>query len=373
MEQFHFNYKDITRVYRYGFSGRRIGIHLTGILLAYLLYQSLVYLTLFVVDVSKAQETWTSHGLLPIIPTADNNLSLISTAAMWFGITVFTFIFFLTSTLASKITIEQLRGDSLYTIGKALAVLKTRWKSVFGSFLGVLVLSLCLLLIPVCIALLATIPFLKDTLLTITSIFIPISFLFGALILFILTVCFSGIFLIPTVAATTNVDAYEIIYQLFSIVWNQPWRLLGYGVLLFVLKVIHVPIWAIFCIGGFLIVLLPTYNLHPAFLQDALVYANKWLGGTLQKIYGVFYRGDNNVLEIDTTPLPDLNLTTAICAIFITITLLCIVGGIIAYLFSLVSVGTTLIYVILKKHVDGDNLLESIVAVEQQPLVIGEE
>lgn len=373
MEQFHFNYKDITRIHRYGFSGRRIGIHLTGILLAYLIYQSLVYLTLFVVDGSKLQETWTSHGLLPVIPSDDNNLSLIATVAMWFGITVFAFIFFLTSTLASKITIEQLRGDSLYTIGNALSVLKARWKSVFGSFLGLLVFFLCLLLIPISIALLTTIPFLKETILTITSIFIPISFLFGALILFILTVCFSGLFLIPAAAATTNVDAFEIIYQLFSIVWNQPWRLLGYGVLLFVLKIVHVPIWALFCIGGFFIVLLPTYYLHPSFMQDALIYANKWLGGTLQKIYGVFYRGDNNVFEINTTQLPDLNLTTTICAIFITLTLLCIVGGIVAYLFSLVSVGTTLIYVILRKHVDADNLLEPIAAVEQQPLLIGDE
>ncbi len=373
MEQFHFNYKDITRVHRYGFSARRIGIHLTGILLAYLIYQSLVYLTLFVFDGSKVQETWTSHGLLPIIPSDDNTLSLIATVAMWFGITVFALIFFLTNTLASKITIEQLRGDSLYTIGNAFSVLKARWKSVFGSFLGLLVLLLFLLLIPISIALLTTIPFLKETILTITSFFIPISFLFGALILFILTVCFSGLFLIPAAAATTHIDAFEIIYQLFSIVWNQPWRLLGYGVLLSVLKIVHVPIWAIFCIGGFFIVLLPTYYLHASFMQDALVYANKWLGGTLQKIYGVFFRGDSSVFEINTTQLPDLNLTTTICAIFITLTLLCIVGGIVAYLFSLVSVGTTLIYVILRKHVDGENLLEPIAAVEQQPLLIGDE
>lgn len=373
MEQFYFNYKDITQVHRYGFSGRRIGIHLTGILLAYLIYQSLVYLTLFIFDSSKAQETWTSHGLLPIIPSADNNLSLIATAVMWLGIIVFAFIFLLTSTLASKITFEQLRGDSLYTIGNALSVLKVRWKSVFGSFFGLLVLFLFLLMIPICIALLTTIPFLKDTTLTITTILIPISFLFGALILFILTVCFSGLFLVPAVAATTNVDAFEIIYQLFSIVWNQPWRLLGYGVLLTVLKILHVPIWAIFCIGGFFIVLLPTYYLQTSFLQDAFVYANKWLGGTLQKLYGVFYRGDSSVFEINTTQLPDLNITTAICAIFITITLLCIVGGIVAYLFSLVSVGTTLIYIILRKHVDGDNLLETIAGVEQHPSIIGDE
>ena len=373
MEQFHFNYKDITRVHRYSFSGRRIGIHLIGIFLAYLIYQSLVYLSLFVVDGAKAQEIWTSYGLLPVLPFSDNSTNLIVTFAMWFGIIVFASIFFLTCLLSSKITIEQLRGDSLYTIGNALRVLKGRWKTLFGSFLGLLALLLSLLLIPVCVALLAKISFLNKTILTISSIFIPISFLFGIVILFIFTICISGLFLVPAATATTNVDAFEIIYQLFSIMWNRPWRLIGYGALLFVLKIIHVPIWALFCIGGFLIVLLPTYYLHPTFLQDGLVYANKWLGGTLQKLYGVFSRSDSTVFEINTTQLPGLNFTTYICAFFVTLTLICIVGGIVAYLFSLTSVGTTLMYVILRKHVDGENLLETIAGVEQQPLLIGDE
>ena len=370
MEQIHFNYKDIIRVYRYGFSGRRIGIHFTGIILAYLIYQISVYLSLIIVDGSKAQDIWTSHGLLPILPFVDNDLSVVSSIVMWFGIVIFGIVFLLCSTLSSKITFEQLSGESLYTIGNALGVLRRRWKTVIGSFFWLFLLTLCLLLIPICVGLLAKIPFLKGTILTISSIFTPIGFLFGILLLFILSVCLAGLFLIPAMAATTEVDAFEIVYQLFSIIWNQPWRLMSYGLLLSALKLFHVPIWALFCIGGFLIALLPTYYLHASFLQDALLYVNKWLGGIIQKISGIFLSDDGAFFN---TELPDMSFSTTICAIFLAFMLISLFGGILGYLFSLVSVGSTLIYVILRKYVDGENIIQPIAAVEQQPILTGDE
>ena len=370
MEQIHFNYKDIIRVYRYGFSSRRIGIHFTGIILAYLIYQVLVYLSLIIVDGSKAQDIWTSHGLLPILPFVDNDLSVVSSIVMWFGIVFFGFVFLLCSTLSSKITFEQLRGNSLYTIGNALGVLRRRWKTVIGSFLWIFLLVLCLLLIPICVGLLAKVPFLKGTILTLSSVFIPIGFLFGILILFILSVFFAGLFLVPAMAAATEVDAFETIYQLFSILWNQPWRLISYGLLLCALKLFHVPIWALFCISGFLIALLPTYYLHTSFLQDALLYLNKWLGGIIQKISGIFLSDDGAFFN---TELPEVSFSTTICAVFLAIMLISLFGGILGYLFSLVSVGSTLIYVILRKYVDGENIIKPIAAVDQQHILTGDE
>lgn len=373
MEQFHFNYKDITRVHRYGFSGRRIGIHLVGILLAYIIYQTLVYVTLIVGDIKKAQDLWSSHGLLPPLPFTDNNLNLLTTGTMWVGLLAFAFVFFLTSTLAAKITIEQIRGNTLYAVGEALRVLKVRLKTVFGSFFGLMFVLFFLLLIPICIVFMSKIPFLRGTFLTISSVFIPVGFLLGLIILFTFTVFITSLFLVPAMVASTNVDAFEIIYQLFSTVWNQPWRLLGYGTLLFFLKIIHVPIWAIFCIGGFLIALLPTYYLHPSFLQDALVYANKWLGGTVQNLSSIILRDDNSLFGLNTSQLPEINFSLTICAIFLTLTLICIAGGIVAYLFSLTSVGTTIIYVIIRRYINGENILITEASSHQQPLRIGDE
>ena len=68
---------------------------LLGLILAYLIYQVLVYLSLIIMDGSKVQDIWTSHGLLPILPFVDNNLSVFSFVAMWLGIIIFGIVFLL--------------------------------------------------------------------------------------------------------------------------------------------------------------------------------------------------------------------------------------------------------------------------------------
>ncbi|MDE0482467.1 MAG: hypothetical protein OXI67_07830 [Candidatus Poribacteria bacterium] len=365
MEQFHFNYKDIFRINRYGFSCRRIGIHLAGILLGYLIYEILLYLTLFIVDGTKAQAFWENFGLLPVLPFTVTNLNPLTTGTMWIGIVAFAAIFFLVSTMASKITIEQLRGDVFFSVGNSLNFLKQNWKAVFGSFFGLVFIIFFLFLIPGCVVLLGKIPFLGKPILTLASLFTPVAFIIGLLIVFILTVLIASLFFAPAIAATTNADAFETIYQLFAIVWNQPWRIVGYGIFLLVLKLIFVPIWAIFCLAGFAIILLPMYYLHTTFIQESMAVANKWLGETLQKFTSLLFQDNSVIFGINTSQPPITTLSITICAILITLTLICIAGGVVAYLFSLASVGTTLIYTMLRKHIDGQNLLETIGTVGQ--------
>ena len=365
MEQFYFNYKDIFRINRYGFSVRRIGIHLIGILLGYLIYEILVYFSLFIVDAAKAHTFWGNFGFLPVLPFTATNLNPLTTGAMWIGIVAFAAIFFLVSTMASKITIEQLRGDVFFSVGTSLNFLKQHWKTVFGSFFGLVFILFFLFLIPGCVALLGKIPFLGKPILTLASLFTPIAFIIGLLITFIITVLIASLFFAPAIAATTNADAFETIYQLFAIVWNQPWRIVGYGIFLLLLKLIFVPIWAIFCLAGFAIVLLPMYYLHTTFIQESMAVANRWLGETLQKFTSLFFQDNSVIFGINTSQPPITTLSITICAILITLTLICIAGGVVAYLFSLASVGTTLIYTILRKHIDGQNLLEIIGTVGQ--------
>ena len=376
MEQFHFNYKDISRINRYGFSFRRIGIHLVGILIGYLIYEILVYLSIFITDGTKAQTFWENFGLLPVLPFTATNLNPLTTGAMWMGIVVFAAIFFLVSTMASKITIEQLRGDDFFSVRDALSLLKQNWKTVFGSFFGLVFIIFFLFLIPGSVALIGKIPFLGKPILTLASLFTPIAFFLGLLIVFTITVFISGLFFVPAIAATTNADAFETIYQLFAIVWNQPWSLIVYSIFLLVLKLIFVPIWAIFCFAGFVIILVPMSYLHTTFIQESMAVANKWLGGTLQKFASLFFEDNTIIFGINPSQLPTATFSTTVCAILITLTLICIAGGVVAYLFSLASVGTTLIYTILRKHIDGENLLDTIGTVgqtEPAPLPIGDE
>ena len=53
---------------------------------------------------------------------------------------------------------------------------------------------------------------------------------------FIAVVFSVSLLFVPAVAATTGADAFEIIYQQFTIVWNKAWLLVCYEAMLLLIK-----------------------------------------------------------------------------------------------------------------------------------------
>lgn len=362
MEKRYFDFRDIFQVIRYGFSGRKIAVHLVGLVLAYLIYETLVYLSLIVVGGSAAQDFWNTYALLPLPPFGDAGLTQTTEIAMWIGMVSFACIFFLASTVASKITIEQLRGDFFFSVGDALTFLRGHWKSVLGAFIGLLLIQIFLAIVPLSIAGIAKLPAVGKPFLMLTSLFMPIGFFFGLLMALIAIVFSASLLFVPAVAATTGADAFEIIYQQFTMVWNKSWLLVCYEAMLLLIKLIFVPVWAFFCLAGFSIVMLPTRLFHTEVMQQLMGYANLWLGGAVEKIAALPYMNSLGVFNTGPSDqMPTLTgiamVTTPVTAIFLTITLLMAAGLVIAYLFSIASAGNTVIYTIVRKKLDGQNLL----------------
>ena len=363
MEKRYFDFRDIFQVIRYGFSGRKIAVHLIGLVLAYLIYETLVYLSLVIVGGTAVQDFWNTYALLPLPPFGDAGLTQTTEIAMWIGMVSFACIFFLASTVASKITIEQLRGDFFFSVGDALAFLKGHWKSVLGAFIGLLLIQIFLAIIPLSIAGVAKLPVVGEPFLMLTSLLMPIGFFFGLLMVFIAVVFSVSLLFVPAVAATTGADTFEIIYQQFAIVWNKPWLLVCYEAMLLLIKFIFVPIWAVFCLAGFSIVMLPTRLFHTEVMPQFMGYANLWLGGAIEKVATLPYVNNLGVFNTATSQqMPTLTgiatVTTPVTAIFLTITLLMSAGLVIAYLFSIASAGNTVIYTIVRKRLDGQDLLK---------------
>ena len=362
MENRYFDFRDIFQVIRYGFSGRKIAVHFIGLVLAYLIYETLVYLSLVIVGGTAVQDFWSKYALLPLPPFGDAGLTQTTEIAMWIGMVSFACIFFLASTVASKITIEQLRGDFFFSVGDALTFLKGHWKSVLGAFIGLLLIQIFLAIVPLSIAGIAKLPAVGKPFLMLTSLLMPIGFFLGLLMALIAIVFSTSLLFVPAVAATTGADAFEIIYQQFAIVWNKPWLLVCYEAMLLLIKFIFVPIWAFFCLAGFSIVMLPTRLLHTEAMSQFMGYANLWLGGAVEKIATLPYINNIEVFNTGTSDqMPTLTgvatVTTPVTAIFLTITLLMSAGLVIAYLFSIASAGNTVIYTIVRKKLDGQNLL----------------
>ena len=357
MEKRYFDFRDIFQVIHYGFSGRKISVHFIGLVLAYLIYEILVYLSLFTVGGTAAQDFWNKHALLPVPPFGGAEFAQITQIAMWVGIISFACIFFLASTVASKITVEQLRGDFFFSVGDAVTFLKAHWKSVLGAFIGLLLILIFFALIPLSIAGLGKLPIVGKPFLMLTSVFMPIGFFLGVLIALITVIFSVSLLFVPAVVATTGADTFETIYQQFAIVWNKPWHIVCYEAFLFLIKLIFVPIWAFFCLYGFSIVLLPVRFLHAEEMRSFMNQANGWLSGFIEKLAPLPYINIFGVFDISSSTQETAAFTTTVTAIFLTITILMGAGLVVAHLFSIASAGNTVIYTILRKKVDGHNLL----------------
>lgn len=357
MEKCYFDFRDIFQVIRYGFSGRKISVHLIGLVLAYLIYEILVYLSLLIVGGTAAQDFWNAYGLLPVPPLGDAELTQITEIAMWIGTISFACIFFFASTVVSKITVEQLRGDFFFSVGDAVTFFKAHWKSVLGAFIGLLLILIFLALIPFSIAGLGKLPIIGKPFLMLTSLFMPIGFFLGVLIALITVVFGVSLLFVPAVVATTGADAFETIYQQFAIVWNKPWHIVCYEILLFLIKLIFVPIWAFFCLYGFSIVLFPVRLLHAEEMKSFMSHANVWLRGAIEKLAVLPYINTFGVFDIGSGAQGTPAFTATVTAIFLTITILMGTALVVAHLFSIASAGNTVIYSILRKKLDGQNLL----------------
>ncbi len=357
MAELHFDFRDIFRAGRYGFNPKKISVHLFGLTFAYLIYEILVYASLFIASESGAKQFWDTYALLPVCPLVDYAFEDITIGAMWLGTFILFVFFFLASTMVSKITIEDLRGDHFFSITASWGFVRKHWKSVFGTLLGLIAILVLLALIPICVGLLGKIPMVGRVILMFASILTPFAFFLGLLMAYLLVGLGISLFFAPSVVGAADSDAFETAYQHLAMLWNQPWRVLIYEIFLVGVKAICIPIWGIFCLAGFALAMQPIYFLIPTDLQHIMWQTDRWLGGSIEKLNALPYMEHFRIFDIG-SEAANLPITLNVAAIFMTLSLLFIVGLVIAYLFSIASAGNTLIYTILRRRVDGVNLLE---------------
>lgn len=357
MAELHFDFRDIFRAGRYGFNPKKISVHLFGLGLAYLIYEILVYASLFIVSESGVKQFWDTYALLPVCPLVDYAFEDLTIGAMWLGTFILFVFFFLASTMVSKITIEDLRGDHFFSITASWRFVRQHWKAVFGTLLGLIAILVLLALIPICVGLLGKIPMVGRVILMFASALTPFAFFLGLLMAYLLVGLGISLFFAPSVVGAADSDAFETAYQHLAMLWNQPWRVFIYEIFLVGVKAICVPIWGIFCLAGFALAMQPIYFLIPTDLQHIMWQTDRWLGGSIEKLNTLPYMEHFRVFDIG-SEVANLPITLNVAAIFMTLSLLFIVGLVIAYLFSIASAGNTLIYTILRRRVDGVNLLE---------------
>ena len=343
--KFYFDFRDIFRAGRLGFSGKKMMMHFLGLMLGYVIYEALTYLSLIGSGITR--EFWQNYGLRPVFFIAGRittTLPLLTIILMAVGAFIWLIVYYLFSTAVSKVSIEGLRGDEFYSMRDALKFAAKRWKSIFITMLALIGIFIFCLFWPSLVGLLDLIPGIEQaaehfgTPLT-AFLTIPVYFIGLFLVLIAFAFVF-GLLLIPSIVAATGEDTFETVYQLFSTIWNQPWRLVIYDSILTFVCALGSAVFAAISAIGMYIAFLPSMLLAK---QDSSYYFADVVARSL-RIIGV--SSDSAAQLIPGAKLGVPMPWTLDLAI------------VVSYPLSITSSGYTILYVILRRKTTDENMLE---------------
>ncbi|MBD3285470.1 hypothetical protein GF359_03470 [candidate division WOR-3 bacterium] len=393
MTKLHFNYKDIFRAFRLGFAAKKIWVAFQGLVVGWIVYAGITYLTHFLAGANMA-EIWTTYRLFPM-PCCF--------AAWWHwliwavGVAWFVFVGMVAGIAISKLTYEQLRGDEFYEVKEA-------WKQAIksaGSLIATPILLglfiVLLLAAGVLLGLLGRIPFAGEL---IVGLFAIPAFAISLFIIYLMIVFFFTFTISPAVIGTTKSDAFDNLFEVFSCVSDQSWRLIWYQFMLLAFILVGVALLAFFStkaieLGRWAVNL--TMNVSPekaagAQVPDKLnlmilqakqiaipewmLAVKDWSAGIKGTVSG-FFSGAQPVADtavetavVSTAPgtlvetteaVPVFNtaaVSVKIGAILFAIGLHAILFFVLAYGMSIWFSGNTLVYLILVRKKDDRNLLD---------------
>lgn len=348
----HGNFKDVLRAPRFGLSAKKIWVMLLGILASVAVYDLFLYLAA-AVSGADLGGIWKQYHFLPL----PIGFPLSFWGKVLFGVGLFLAwaIWVLFGVAVSKVTFEQLKGDEFYEVRKAL---KYGWSKGRAAVFAPVVLAIFILVLligGVVLGLLGKIPWLGE--LIVLIMLIP-AFFVSLLILYLLVSIAVGLVIAPAAVTCGENDTFDTLFEIFSILNDQNWRLGVYELLLLLMKALAVPIFALFVLGALQVmhtVLAAGWLMGDKFLQMELI------GRDLLPYYAEPWLRFLPLLQAPSAGNPPLVVFTGwIYGLFVYLTFFLIA----AYHDAIFFAGNVLIYLNLVKKKDNVDLIQR--AVEQE-------
>ena len=378
-KQLHFNYRDIFLAPRLGLSPKKIWIFVLGNLTGYIGYWLLSIIAMIVSHVDLIDAIH-NYGLYPYL--AGNDYSIVSWILFYFGILFWLNCLLISSTAISSITIRQLRGEHFYSLNDAIDDALKKWKTIIFSPITFVFIILTLTLIGCLLALLGSIPYIGSLLIAITF---PLYFFGAIFLLFTFLVFLSSFLMLPSLVGVSNEDTIGSIFQSYQILYNQPWRLIFYNLLLLPLIVISLNIYSWFFEAGFKMINFIFVELIGSTFSNVLSYAASIVNidfildniSVLQNftfqlsnfsldIIEFFVFFFNEITNLLVSTLPDLAYDSnggyissieTVSGLIVSIVLIFIYISFISYGFSILAVGETIIFIIFKNLIEDEDMI----------------
>ena len=224
MTRLHFNYKDIFRSLRLGFSAKKIWMMFMGLLIGFAGYAGLTYLAYLVAGYDLLT-VWEASRLLPFPDALLYPFPWYAWVIYAVGGLFFVCTSLVAGTAVSKVTYEQLRGDEFYEAREAYKFALRHVSSVLASPLLLIGFVALVVVGGLILGLLGMIPYFGELL---TGLMALPAFAASMFIVYLLVVLFFSLLLAPSVVGATKNDTFDTIFEVFSCVNEQPGRLVWY-------------------------------------------------------------------------------------------------------------------------------------------------
>ncbi len=368
MTTLHFNYKDIFRAGRLGFSAKKMWLAFLGSIIGFIGYTLFSYLSYISAGI-EISEIWETYRLLPMYPLG----------LQWFcwifwivGFIWLIVVCLLTGVAISKVTYEQLKGDEFYEIKEAVKFTFKHGKSAILAPIILILFIAMLIIMGIILATITWIPYVGQLFFALMAI--P-AFAVCLFILYLIIVILVSIYIGPSIVGCTGNDTFDTLFESFSVINDQPWRFIVYEFLLKLVVIVGVIILgffaakAIFLCHDIIDIVVPSAKLDNIFM-NAAHYVKISIPAVLPDDFSGFI-----VSYIDAIGMPNLlfpppympayqGFTGAIASFVLGIIYYLIVLFVVSLGISIFWAGNTLIFTVLVKKKDDKNLLE----IKEEPI-----
>jgi len=378
MYEMRFNFIDLFRIPRLAFRAKKIWIHFRALVFGLVLYNVFTYAGA-VASGYNLLEAFRTYYLFPPISVCDCGSWTSFVLNPWgmllhvIGIVLFVLPNYLALATVSKVTVEQLRGNDFYSTREASAYTRRRWRAVVFTPVAYIVILGVLVGLGLLVGLIGKIPYVGE--LAAAFMVVPM-YLGGLAFVFTVVVFVISLPLTPAIVGATGSDTFETSFELFSTLSAQPWRLLIYELLYCFIRAFATILFGVVSLLALRLAF--TLFLIPMGGKFLLYFAAAWetMPAPFRALVAGIYTGSCDVLGwfvpgyISTTgPIGGFD---ALVATILAVSILFVLGVIVSYSLSLVSTGQTVIYTILRKKKDGENILEFFDDDVEQALLEGE-
>lgn len=264
MKTLYFDIRDIFRTPRLALSGKKIWVHFIGLFSGWAIYFILTYVALLA-NGQTLTEIWKTHYFFPLLFNTILPVVWYAWVISGIGFVIWILIFILASLAVSRITYKQLKGDEFFSSGDSFKYVKKHGAAAIMGPVSIILIIAFFIIMAIIAAWISKWPVLDIIFFGLPYL---LYFVVSTFVVYTAVVFVVSFLLAPSIVGTAEEDTMETVFQSYSTLWSQPWRLVTYEAIVGGLSLVATFIYGYALIFGYRLI---NYVFGTSWLMDGKI------------------------------------------------------------------------------------------------------